>query len=98
MATTTSRTTMATPTSAVALRRSRRTPWANGVSERAVGAGQATSATRGSSTSRTLPLPPLMGVAMSPSGVPDPRIQERVSQVHEQVDDHEGEGGDQREA
>src|SRR5687768_2812771 len=96
MATTMSSATMATPTRAVVLRRSRRNASASGDSDVVAGAGQATPATLESSTSRTLP--PLMGVAIRPSGVPDPRIQERVSQVHEEVDDDEGEGGDQREA
>src|SRR6185503_17270049 len=96
MATSTSTTTTPTPTSAVVLRRSRRRAWTAGVSDRAAGVGHATSATPGSSTSRTLP--PLIGVAMSSSGVPDPWIQERVGQVHEQVDDDERDGGDERKA
>src|SRR3989442_12528451 len=96
-------TTMATPTSAVALRRNRRSPWASGDSERSTLAGQATPVTPGSSASRVLP--PLMGRGLIPSdsplsamltsGVADPRIQERVREIDDQVDHDEGERRDQ---
>src|SRR5262245_4312581 len=98
--------TMTAPTTAVVLRRSRRRPCANGDSERSAGAGHAAPPTTGSSASPTLP--PRIGEGTIPSdsrrlliassGVPDPRIQEGVGQVHEQVDHHERDGRDEREA
>src|SRR5438552_17151385 len=87
---------MPAPTSAVWLRRSRRTPCTNGDSAGAAGAVHVTPVTPGSSASRRLP--PLIGLVMESSRVADPRIQERVGQVDDQVDDHEGEGGDEGEA
>src|SRR4029453_15050253 len=112
MATTSSMATMAAPISAVVLRRRRRTAWANGDSARGTDAGQGPRCTAGNSAGvgRSAPvgLPPLMGgrfirrglwlSAMIASGVPDPRIQEGVGQVDEQVDDDERQGGEQREA
>src|SRR5947207_13284840 len=95
MATTRSAATMAAPTTAVWLRRSRRSPSANGDSPRAAVAGHAAAA-RGSSASRRLP--PLIGFVMVSSRVADARVQERVGEIDEQVDHHEGERGDQREA
>src|SRR5262245_60373514 len=93
---------MTTPTSAVALRRSRRT---------AIASGEVTPVTRsgdniGSSTTLTDPplifrgfTPSILPFAISASSrVPDPRIQERVGHVDEEVDDHERKGGDEREA
>src|SRR5262245_9663530 len=93
---------MAKPATAVALFRRRRTAWADGDSARAAGPRTATG--RGSSLS--LSDPPLMGRMMSlssgwlmaSSGVPDPGVQERVREVHEEVDDDEGQRGDEGEA
>src|SRR5688500_5722469 len=97
MATTSSTATMATPTSAVVLRRSRRTPCARGDSGRATACGHAPGGTVVISAS--LRLPPRMGfIAIVPSGVPDPGIQERVGQVHEQVHHDEGERSEKGEA
>src|SRR5262245_30677217 len=85
---------MAAPMSAVVLRRSRRTPWANGDSARAAVGDHATSGGAGSSASRRLP--PLMtgslpSSVMASSGVPDPGIQEGVGEIDDQVDDDERE-------
>src|SRR5215510_13304182 len=106
IATSTSATTTARPKRAVALRRSRRTPWASGVSDRSArGAGQATGVPTGSSASLTLP-PPMTGgftlsdlpSAMAPSRVADTRVQERVGQIDDQVDRDEGDRRQQGEA
>src|SRR5438445_4230948 len=96
---------MAAPTSAVVLRRNRRTPWASGDSERATRPGQATP---GTGSSASVVLPPLIGrgvvrsdsprSAMLTSGVADPRIEERVGQIDDQVDHDERERRDQGEA
>src|SRR2546427_6715024 len=91
IATVTRSTTMPTPTSAVPLRRSRRNPCTSGDSERSAGARHVRCGTV-VVTSASLRLPPRMGcMAIGPSGVPDPRIQERVGQVHDEVHDDEGE-------
>src|SRR6266850_6657598 len=96
-AVTSSMATIATPTSAVVLRRSRRKPCTRGDSERSAGAPHATRGTV--VTSASLRLPPRMGcMVMGPSGVPDPRIQERVAQVHEEVHHDESERRQQGEA
>src|SRR5262245_49710767 len=101
MATTSSTPTMPAPMSAVVLRRSRRIPWANGDSARSVVGVHATSGGAGSSASRRLP--PLMAGSllssvMASSGVPDPRIQESVGEIDDQVDDDEGQRRHEREA
>src|SRR5215510_11259317 len=85
---------MATPITAIVLRRSRRRPWAKDESARAFLARQATSGAAPSSASRRLF--PLMlrrcpaGTSRSsvivPSGVLDPRIQEGVGEIDDQVD------------
>src|SRR5262245_35688196 len=104
MATTTSAATMPTPTSAVALRRRRRIASVSGDTGRA--RGTAGTAPTGRSTAPSDP--PLIGrcfilmgpvaPAMASSRVPDPRIEERVGQVDDQVDDDERESGDEGEA
>src|SRR2546422_976770 len=106
IATTSNRPTMPAPITAVVLRRSRRTPWANGDSARSAFALHATSEVAGSSASWILP--PLMGrdglasdprsSVIVPSRVPDPWVQEGVSEVDDQVDEDEGERRDEREA
>src|SRR2546426_11674151 len=95
IAATTSTTTMTTPTSAVVLRRSRRSPCASGDSERSA-RGQATSGT--TETSATTGLPPLIGggfigsdpllCALVGSGVPDARMGDGVRQVDEGGEHH----------
>src|SRR5262249_3521197 len=91
---------MPAPMSAVVLFRRRRTPWANGDSARSAVGVHATSGGAGSSASRRLP--PLMAgrwsTGRASSGVPDPRIQERVSEIDDQVDDDESERRHQGEA
>src|SRR5215470_17751404 len=86
---------MTAPATAVWLRRSRRSPSANGDSVRVADAGNATTAPRGSSASWRLP--PLMGLVMASSRVPDPWIEEGVGEIDQEIDDHEGEGGDEGE-
>src|SRR5262245_3728419 len=80
--------------SAVVLRRSRRIPWANGDSARSAVGVHATSGGAGSSASRRLPplmVRGLLSSVMTSSGVPDPRIQESVGEIDDQVDDDERE-------
>src|SRR5216684_2962387 len=106
IATNTRMMTMPAPTSAAALRRSRRSPCTNGDSAGLARAPQATPVATGRSASPRLP--PRIGrdfvgsvsppSAMVSSGVPDPRIQERIGQVHEEVHDDEGERRQQSEA
>src|SRR2546426_8193332 len=99
-------TTMATPTSAVVLRRNRRSPWVSDASERSTRAGHAIPGTTASSASGVLP--PLMGrtfagigcrpSAMRPLRVADARIQEGIRQIDEKVHHDEGERRQQGEA
>src|SRR5438094_626281 len=98
--------TMTAPMRAVVLRRSRRTPSANGDSVRSAFALQATSEVAGSSASWRLP--PLMArgfmgsasrsSVIAASRVPDPWIQEGVGEINDQVDDDERERRHEREA
>src|SRR5262245_31257480 len=88
---------MTTPMTAVVLLRRRWIACWSGDSERSSAADTARPA--GNAASPRAPRNDSPPLAISPSsGVPDPRIQERVGQVHEQVDDHERERGDEREA
>src|SRR5262245_23133721 len=97
---------MASPTRAVVLRRNRRSPWVSGDSARSRAAGQARAGAAGSSAAS--PLPPRIGgdfsrrdssrSAMLTSGVADPGIEERVGQVHDEIDHYEGQRGQQGEA
>src|SRR5262245_65626887 len=100
-ATTSSTATMPAPMSAVVLFRRRRNPWANGDSARADVGVHATSGGAGSSASRRLPprmAGSLLSSLMASSGVPDPRIQESVGEIDDQVDDDERERRHEREA
>src|SRR5262245_57793272 len=94
MATTSSAATMPAPISAVVLFRRRRNPWANGDSARAEVGVHATSGGAGSSASRRLPpliVRGLLSSVMASSSVPDPRIQESIGEIDDQVDDDERE-------
>src|SRR6516162_7444313 len=95
---------MAAPMSAVVLRRSRRTPCANGDSACSRLARQATSGVAPSSASRRLP-PLMLGTPRAswssvivPSGVADPWIQKGVGEIDDQVDDDERQRRDEGEA